>query len=460
MKKNYIPRGFGGFFRLISLVTSVFTLMFFTSCEEPDEIGMDLVENPLSLSTEVYEVTAYSVPEDSVPTNFSTRNLLGFFNDPVFGSTRTSIYTEFRLTADSLFLGEDPILDSVVLELYYAGYYGNYTTFQNVKVYELSENFPEPEDGAFYSTLVLEHKETPVVDIDVRPTPDDSVAVGHHTYPPHLRIRLSDDTGELGKKLIDASGTEHFYDNDAFREFFKGLYVTVDMLPPDEDGAILYFNLLRAEAYESNSTIRLYYHQEGDTISSTWSFPASESKRATNAEQFGYENAHEYLKKQIIESETSYGDSLLFLQSMAGVNVFIDFQETLESLAKEENVVINRAKLIIPVDLDFTDENYYSEEHSPPPGRLYLLKKDEDGDLAHIIDSNFGYFDGWYDEDEKEYRMNITQHFQQLLEDPGSNYGMILVIAESHSNANRVVLKGPGREENPLRLELNYINLE
>lgn len=445
---------------MIFLGIPVYVLLFLGSCEEPDDIGMNLIESPVSTSGNTFSVAAYSVPEDSVPTNLSARNLLGFFNDPVFGSTRTSIFTEFRLTEDSLFLGDDPYLDSVVLELYYAGYYGNYTTKQNVRIYELNENFPEPEDGAFYSTLSIDHKETSIIDTLVRPIPDDSVSVGHHKYPPHLRIRLSDDTGDFGKKLINASGTEHFADNDAFREYFKGLYITVDDLPQDDEGAVLYFNLRITQAVASNSTIRLYYHLEGDTISRTWSFPASESKRATSIEQFDYENAHEYLKKQVVEGETSYGDSLLFLQSMAGINVFINFQETLDSLTKNQNVFVNKAKLIIPVDMDFSDENYYSEEDTPPPSRLYLLKKDKDGKLHHIEDSKFGYFGGQYDDDKKEYRMNITQHFQELLEDPESNYGMMLVIAESHSNANRVILKGPGRGENPLRLELIYTVLD
>jgi len=458
LKINSLPRCHGGFFRLISKMVPISMFLFFIACDEPDEIGLDFIDNPVGIETSGFKIEAYSIPEDSVPTNYSSRNLLGFRNDPVFGSKKASIYTEFRLLENDLYFGDNPILDSVVLELYYSSYFGDYTTMQNVRVYELSENFPESDDGAFYSSLTIEHKEFPVSDTLVRPIPNDSVPVGEHIFAPHMRIRLSDD---FGQKLIDGSDSqEHFADNTTFLDYFKGFHITVDELPAEEEGAILYFNLVRTGGLESNSAVRIYYHFEGDTVSSTRSFPVNEfAKRSTHIEYFDHENAHEHLKKQIIEGETTYGDSLLFLQSLAGANVFIDFpKDSLEHLSQKD-VIINMARLIVPVDENFDVDEYYSED-TPIPSKLYILKKDKDGEFFHITDGSYGYFGGGYDEDNNEYSINITQHFQELINDPASNYGMVLVITESHSNAQRVVLKGPGRQDNPLRLELKYTILD
>lgn len=458
MKINIIPRHHGGFFRLLLIVFPVLILIFFFACEEPDEIGLGFIDNTVSINTSGLKVIAYSVSEDSVPTNYTKRNLLGYRNDPVFGSKKASIHTEFRLAENNLYLGDDPILDSVVLELYYSGYYGDYTTRQNVKVYELSENFPETDDNIFYSTLKLEHEPVPIADTLVRPIVKDSIRIGDFDLAPQMRIRLSEN---FGQKLIEGSNSrEHFADNVAFLEYFKGLYITVDDLQPNEEGAILYFNLVAADGLSLSSNIRLFYHFEGDTISSSRMFPISEfSNRSTYIDFFDHESAHEYLYSQIILGDTLYGDSLLFLQSMGGADVFINFpKDSLLSLA-QDNVVINMAKLIIPIDDQFGLEDYYSED-TPITNNIFLLKNNEEGELSHIIDSHYGYYGGFYDETNKEYIINITQHFQDLLKNPDSNYGMTIVIADSHSNSNRVVLKGPGCTVNPLRLELKYSILD
>jgi len=448
LKKYKLPHQTRDILRLIIKFIPVYlVLLFFSACDEPDEIGMELIEETDTVNVIDFDLAAYTVPGDTVPTNYTERNLLGFINDPVFGSTKACIFTEFRLRETNLDLGEDPILDSVVLELYYSDYYGNYTTRQNVKVYELAENFPEQE--TFYSNFEISHMTEPIADTLVRPMPTDSVEVGEDMYPPHMRIRLSKD--DIGQKLIEGSGTEHFVDNEAFLDYFKGIHITVDELEPEEDGAILYFSLVRSGDLVSHSQIKLYYHFEGDTVSTTERFPIDDfAKRATNIDHYDYENAHEYLKKQVIDNETSYGDSLLFLQSMGGAEVFIDFPK-LDSLAKED-VFVNSAELVVPVN---AEDEFYSDLF-PQPARLLLLQQNEEGELYHIPDSEFGYFGGRYDEDEKEYRIRITQHIQEVLKDPESHYGLTLINTQSHSNAYRLVLRGSGLEDNPLSLELKY----
>ncbi len=441
-----------GVCKYIKLLIPVYLLFSLNSCEEPDTIGVDLVEDPANISSSDINVVAYSVSGDSVFTNYSSRNLLGFRNDPVFGSTHAGIFAELRLEDENLDLENDINLDSVVLKLYYTedGYYGNYNTPQNIKIYELAENFPESEDGnqaLYYSTLELDHKPSSIVDTVINFAPNDSVMVDTSMQKPHLRLKLS---GEFGQKLISGIGTDHFENNDAFIEYIKGLYITVDALPENEDGAIFSFNLVNPETNISQSMVKLYYHEpDNNNNSKSLSFPVNENKRSTYVEH-SYENAHDLLRKQLIENDTAHGDSLLFIQALGGSNININFlNNSLDSL-NEKNVIINMANLIIPIE-----EHFYSAD-LPPPNKLFLLAKDEEGSLMHIIDNNYRYYGGDYDEENKEYSINITQHFQSLIDNPASNYGHALLFLDSHSKANRVVLKGPGQSDNNLRLELNY----
>ncbi len=452
LKNNISPRLVnGGFFRFFSTFSLIYFLLFVGSCSEPDEIGMDFIEDTLDVEVLNIPVNPITIKGDSVPTNVSSRNLLGALNDPVFGTTTASIYTDFRLMERDINLGDDLKLDSVVLVMYYASeYYGDEGITYMIKVHELEEKI-ESEDGIFYSNFKYQYKENPAVEVLKHINPKDSVIVDSELVIPQLRINLPE---EFGERLLDASGTEHFADNEAFIEFFKGFYIRVSkqISSLQSKGLIAYFDLVQPTNLTSYSNITLYY-TSGDESKSQM-FPISQNSNRLTSVDICYENANELLKKQIenngeIDGEVS--DSLIFLQSLSGVNILLEFPQ-IDSLAKEGNIIINKAKLILPVE----DKDEFYLNYFPPPERILVLKREEDGDLSHIVDSNFDYFGGTYNEDDNKYEFNITQYFQELLENPESNRGVVLIPTRAHSNANRVVLRGPSHSKDPLKLKLLY----
>jgi len=452
LEKLNNPRFYGDFFGLLKAACFALCAIFvLAGCEESDEIGLDLIDSHVRLQTiDTLKVLAYTMPDDSVATNFASTNVLGVIDDPVFGKTRASIYTETRLAMNDLSLGEDPVLDSIHLVMAYTGqYYGNVEVFHNIRVYELSENFPEAD--TLFSSMDIPHKPEPIT-LDpggflLRPAPTDSVMVDTILLPPHIRIPLSP---AFGQKIIDANGTPAFENVPNYLEAFKGLFITLDA-QTDETGSLYSLNMLAGM-----TSLELFYRNQGDTVSRMQRFPINEfAKRSSRVEHFGFDETHEVLRAQVQDQELALGDSLLFVQSLGVLRSNIHFPH-LEELADLPRVLINKAQMVVPVDVDFVTELL------PPSRQLLLLRYTDDDELEFLRDFQVGqsYFGGVFDAATNQYTFNITQYVQQVLDDIHPNKGLALVVAGAGENMSRVVLRGPGRQENPMRLEIFYTVFE
>ncbi len=453
MKTIILPRFYGvffAFFKQLFLIVSL--LLFVQACtDDPDEIGLDLYEmdGQFEVKLEVLDtltIEAVTAINDSMFISQAATNILGIINDPVFGKSRASIYTETRLPMNNLSLGEAPVLDSIHLVLIYSGdYYGKLQTFQNLQVYELSENFPEKD--TLYSTLEIPHYPELITKDPTgflfRPAPEDSIMVDTILQAPQIRIPLSD---AFGQKFIDANDTETFANVPNYLETFKGLYITVE---DDVDGMGSKFKL---NMLANISSLELFYHNEGDTIQHMRRFLINDfAKRATRMEHFEYDNAHELLRAQILEQDQSVADSLLFLQSLGALraNIQIPF---FEAVADIPRLLINKAELVVPVA-----EGFASEE-LPLSKDLMLIRINEQGQLRLLDDYFVGasYFGGRLDEDKMQYTFNISMYFQQLLDGHFTNEELALLVGGLTDDMSRVVLHGPGRVDNPMRLVIYY----
>lgn len=422
-------------------------LVLANACEESDQVGLELIQSPVEMNTtDTLTIQAVTARDDSVATNMSGRNILGVLNDPEFGKTRASIYTETRLPFNDLSLGENPRLDSVHLVLNYTGeYYGNVEVFHQLRVYELSENFPARD--TLFSNIEIPYDPEPLTKnpegFRLRPAPNDSVMVDTVLRPPHIRIPLSD---AYGQKFIDANETEAFENVPNFVDEFKGLYITID--EDTEDLGALYAMDMLAPM----TSVQLYYKNDDDTLQQMTQFPINEfARRATKVDHYGFEEANESLQAQIEHDDFAEGDSLLFVQSLgvARAHVYMPYLDDLKEL---QGVVINKAELVAPVQEGFaTDDLYESEE-------MLLLRFREDGRLGFLSDYHVGssYFGGELDQEKMEYRFNISQYVQDLMNGVYENEGLTIVSAGVSEKPSRVVLRGPGRQENPMRLVIYY----
>ncbi len=456
LKKAINPRFYRGFFRINSWVVALILVLssqVFLSCNsELEEIGLDLIESPLTVkSTDTTTVYAYTQIEDSLLASEADLHLLGFINDPVFGKTRASIYTEaFPREIPPTLVDIHPdslVIDSVVVSLAYAGTFGDITLPQHIRVYELSDTLPR---DSIYSNQVLGIKrELEVLNPEFVPNPTDTVFVGPDNVPlaAHLRVRLETEFAQ--QFFSDREQLEEMTIYDQFRGYFKGLFITVEEL--EQPGAMLYFDLT-----STVSRIQFFYRETGVANDHSFEmiFGDATGRRYTHYDNFDHAFAAEPIREQIIEGDTLLGDSLLFVQSMSNYRVKVTLPYVSDFIENTGgDIAINSARLIIPLDDTVLEDTLEVAQI------LSLIREDPENPGVFIsLDDEFiapGYFGGTINEDAREYSFNITQHLQQIIDDPSKNTPLYLRVSASVQNAGRAVLKGPGRD-NPMRLEIKY----
>lgn len=424
-----------------------FFLFFSSGCKEPDISSLEVIpesERLGLLNTDTATLISFTLPDDSIRSDETSLNLLGTYNDPVFGIAQAAIYTQIRLSAENVLFGNpsDLIVDSVILSLAYYGIYGN-TSPQSFKVYELAEVMSI--DSNYYSTRTF-LKKTPEIGsaANLVPNLSDSVVVDGIKEPPQLRISLNKTIGDY---LLKAGNNEN-QTNSAFLEYFKGLLVILDstLVPVSGEGAIIYFNMLNPY-----SRLTVYYQNAAEADTLKFDFLINDNcARLTN---FKFDRSG----TSIFPSDSIAGNNLIFIQSMAGTKCKIKFP-FLENFIDKGRVAINKAEIIFNVEDNSTTT--YS-----PHSNLFLTDIDSAGNAGFLIDQFEGaeHYGGTYNSSTKQYVFNITRHVQYLLtnyyEGKNYNYGMYLMAGGKAVNANRTILKGNKNTSGALKLKISYTPL-
>ncbi|MEI6764584.1 MAG: DUF4270 family protein [Bacteroidota bacterium] len=420
----------------------IFALLF-VSCKQDEQLGLEVQppEDRLGVCfTDTCSVFAYSVWDKAIRTDEALYNVIGCYRDPIFGLTTACSYTQFHMPENALTFGTNPVPDSLVLCLAYAGQYGDSTEALTFFVNEIAENLYL--DSAYHS----DDKSTVFKNVlgtkTFVPKIHDSVFVDGINNIAHLRIKLSQN---LAQKFIDASGTSDLADNTSFVSFFKGLRIS--SMPEFSSGSVQSFGFL-----SSGTKLVLYYHNDSDTTSQK--FVIDEKCARYNAfEHYGYGQADPMLKNQILNGDTLAPNSL-YLQAMGGLKVKLQFPHILDLVSKNQ-IAIDKAVLVVKVD-----ETTIGTLN--PPVNLALIKINNDGTFSFLPDQYFGtsYFGGSYDASTHEYRFTISKYIQDLLL-YGSGYdkGLYLAVSGAAIYGNRVVINGSGNTNGKLRLEITYTKI-
>jgi hypothetical protein len=413
---------------------------FFLSCKkDPQTLGYDLIENnPLEVVfCDTVTVVAYSQLEDTIRTDETTYSLLGSFYDPVFGKTHASVFTQISLSSTNPDFGTNPQCDSLVFSLQYSGFYGDTTTIHTFRLYEITESLLL--DTSYYSYQSAAYDPVELASYTFAPHPYDSVLIDTTYYEPHLRFTMGP---ALGNKILSAPATA-LDSNSSFREYFKGLAIIPDDIATGPgQGSLLYFNF-----YANISRINLYYHNdEEDSLSYRITLNSTSNARFAHFDHFGYDQASDLFRQQLIQGDSILGKDLVYLQSTGGVKVKIEFPYLL-NLVRDNNIAINEAQLI-----------FYNQDPDgiyPAPEKLALYGKN-DSTLFYLDDQSESddYFDGNYNE--PRYRFRISRYIQEVLLGEESNIGLYLFTTGASTNASRVILNGPLAPANKMELRLIY----
>lgn len=448
----HLPRQvFGANFFLLVLALVLFLL---GSCKkEKNLVGLDVLP-PEDLLNPAFNDTSslltYTVREDSLFSDETSLNLIGSYNDPAFGKTTASAYTQLVLpdNVTNVSFGSDPALDSLVLILpYSANYYGDKTDPQTFKVYEITQAMYK--DSSYHSKRTLTTASVPIGNVTFIPKPTDSLSIASKNYAPHLRIKLD---SAFGAAIIAQSP---FIDNAAFLSFLKGLYIVPDNPSQTSgEGAILHFDLTNPI-----SGMTLYYRKNkttplaGDTANIT--FQINNSAARFSHFNHDYSFASPALTSQINGTDLNQGKDLVYVQATVGVKTKLFFPH-IKDWTKDGAVAVNMAELVLKVAGDTAGY--------PPPSKLALVRLDELNKIYYLVDedqnqngqadasSNIG---GSYNSTNKEYRLNISQHIQQLMNGELNDYGLYLVVPGAVVSANRVILGGSDNTAYKIKLRLS-----
>lgn len=429
-------------FKGSGVVLFLLAVLAFASCKDPEDIGLDVLpageQMPIAW-IDTFTIEARTVYYDSVPTSTGTYFLIGDFGDPIFGPVRSNFYTKFEPQQSDYNFGSS-YADSVFLNLTYAGYYGNADKLKGIMtfgVYEVTDDLVSTDDTTYYSNSNPTLGDQ-IGEITFRPDLYSDVVTGEDTLSPGLRIPLHT---SFGQRILDESNTSS---SEAFWETFKGLAVKPMAPSMPGFGSILYFDMDNAD-----SRLELFYHNATDSALVVFDIAKPNGLHT----RFEHDYSSEILSA--IADSTVAGATKLYTQSMAGLRMKLLFPHIRE-LNSLGVVAINKAELVVPVDVDVA-----SDYDLPSSLSVNGIKE---GDTATFLIDYFEgteYYGGTLDEDNNEYVFNIARYVQGLLNSPTeTDYGLFIANFGNAVNARRGVYNGPQHPDRPMKLRITYTIIE
>ena len=423
------------------------SLILLFACKKKDDtsiLGLDIQpENDLVDVTisDTSSIFMFTQKVDSVRSYNDQFKYLGSNQDPIYGRTDASIYTNYSISNNltNVKFGTNPILDSAEIVIRFLGQsLGDTLTSLQYDVHVLNQKLVT--GTSYYSNQTIPFSSSTVSSVTGK-----------------LKIRGSavclvlpfDNT--LGQYILQTNS--NLTNNTAFQTAYKGLYITTNtsVLGAPGSGAIRRFDL-----DDAVSGINLYYH-DGNSASSKgqsfqFTFKGSDALRFNHIKHNYTAGAITNLFDQLTSTESAAivkANSNVYLNCFGGTRtkVYLPF---LKNFNDSQNVSINRAELIINVDEIISPFNYIYGY----PTNLALLAVNADGQEELVYDqletTDFVKYGGNYNSTTKQYVFNIARQVQKIMNGSLTNYGFYLVNASPNrslavrrdNRLERVVLGG------------------
>ncbi len=421
--------------------SAIFFLIGFVSCKKDGELDPDFDDGGLAINfVDTFSITTQVVQEDSLRSDLSIYNLLGLYNDPIFGPMSSSIYTQVLLTGVNLDFGTTPVLDSVVLTLDYEALYGDTASPMTVNVYELNAVLDKSND--YYSNQYTPYKPTAIGNLTFTPNLKDSVNVAFdgENKAPHLRITLNN---SFGQTILDGNDTTELNNNTNFTKFIKGLYITTADSVSNTSLSANQGSVVSLNMNSALSTVTIYYN---DTSKYDFTINTDAVKYSRFAHNYSGTDVEAHLT-----NSPSKDTTITYVSTMAGVKTKLEIPN-IKNIADNGAVVINKAELVVTV------ENGTEGSFDTPLESISLVGIDENGDNFFLPDFFEGitHFGGSYDDDDKTYRFNIARHINDLVYGNGVDYGLYIVANGGSITTRRSVLTSEKNTTVKIKLNITY----
>jgi hypothetical protein len=393
------------------------TVLSLASCKkQKTSVGKSgLNQNQIlnSFLIDTFSLKTYTESEDTLYTSNPLYNLIGCYNDPIFGKVNANFYTQFRLAGVNPNFGTDIKIDSFVMAFEYAAAYGTLET-QTFLVQQLSEDINV--DSSYYKftnkNVFLGNLIQPGYE-NIKPNPYGITVVGNDTVTPQLRIKI--DTN-LARQFVNDASTVNFSSNESFLSYFKGVKVSVidTISKPSGKGAVFYLN-----SRSTNSKLTIYYTQAG--LQKTFDFVINSS-----CADFNHTN---YVNSTAVQNVISSQNGQNAYYAQAGKSrARIEFP-SLTNLP--ENALIQKAELVLPI-------SYYSTSPYFPSFSV---------SVATRLTEPFGALlslgiEPTYDATRKAYVLDLRDYVQRVVNRQITNNGLYLAPKFFNTTIDRIVLNG------------------
>lgn len=397
-------------------------LTSFWACQKPNNTGEAVQPKEDIIGafvTDTFNFETGSIARDTLRTDEWNYGVLGKYYDgnatANFGTTTANLYTQLWTTGNNPIFALDnstnyTTLDSVVLFLQYANYYGDTATSAlALTIKEISDTIHK--DGVYFSKSTgkptkgnnIINNTTNATLIDIRPTRVDSIKnrkdpTKKVAIRSQLHIRL-DNT--FGTKLLTENVTDpaQFANATVFTQsYFKGLAFETNQTNTSP-GVVAAFDLNSAF-----SRIVLYYKVKKQFDNSIVDSLASYDFPLNNASIARYNTFKRDVAPNTLSTQYSY------LQT----GVMYDMYFKIKDIEKLKNIAINKAELTLSVDDEtvFRPSRYLAAYHANTKREDSLL----------ISGASFVS----YDTTAKAYKLNLTNYVQAIVMGKLKNQGLVI----------------------------------
>jgi len=438
----------------------VLGFLILQSCQDSILVGEELLDNEkLVLAfNDSLKLTSTTISGERVLTHKSNINarthILGSLDDPTFGTLTTSLYLTNVLAATKPVYSGNIKFDSLVLVLAYdtLGNYGIANPMHKIEVFQLENSFSKTD--SFYNDVQFATSTIPLVSKEVRINTKDSVSYLDHTTSaivkkrPQLRLRLDDAFGQM---LI--SDTNLTKNDTLLGAFLKGFQIkSTPIFGPSTFG----LNLLDASLASLDGVNKLVmYYTLNDTLKKEYQYPIHNSTPSN----YTYDRMGSSVETFV--NGTNSGDSLTFLQGLAGVKTIVSFDD----LSFLEDKLVNKVVLDIYVSDLGGDFGLY-----PAPTQLIASFKNASGklqlirDISQLISQGINLpqiFGGTATGtgSVRKYSLNITNHIKNALKESTYDSDLYLNILTESESVRRAVIYGAKHSTFPMKLNISYTKI-
>lgn len=478
----------------VVFIISVVLLSFIACDKDYNTIGSDIIgDKNFITSSALFSATSYNKKLSPVQTNNLPSNLLGFHNDPVYGSTNANIVTQLLPQVYSIDFGENPAVDSVILSIpYYSKVSADSPDSDGNPLYSISDSLfgdspiklsvyrtnyflrnydPESEfnDPQYYysdanSTIdfdshvidTLYENESFIPSSDAIPIYGLNTTTNEYEekerLAPAFRVKL--DSIYWKEVIIDKQDDPELSNQNNFVNYFRSLYFKAE--PLSTEGNMIMLNMATTSA-----NITIYYSKDseitdGERITGTYTMTFGGIRFNTLENNFDV---------TLEDGDSDLGDEKLYLKggegSMAIIDLFgntdleggINISEQLEEFkSHKDEWLINEANLVF-----YEDESMYSpNEDYHKYDRVYLYDvKNNNPILDYFIDPTVNESNPvnsrvlhlglrLNDEDGAPYRfkLKITEYINNILLKDSTNTRLGLVLSTNINTIQNSKIKG------------------